>query len=728
MEEIGSIVLIPSDVSRSCFFNGLVLSTKLNGVGADLDILGRIGRNVAVLIKIIALIVFYILAGLDFMSILLKNSVRLSCIDNASCNVLIRSTIPLLHYPVVEDVPGRSSNTCNSCGINIILIEIGICSLTGTGACIGVSQIIENTNTGRSVERLAPLSIKVELSGDPETILARSCGITIVIPTGNIGVGSCTVAPLIHDVCKVRRLVIRCGYGRIVQYERIGFKHVRERLVTIPTNEYVSLTVTCRSTDLSIITDTEVHCLALRTPVKSGVCTGIRMQEYTILDLTPLGIYSYAAFGHGCECIRFFSCRIEAPAFEYISGRRCSRFVIIERRYVSLIGNVIFFMNLGKTWLIKNGVVVTINIRTIQEVYRICLTCVIETDRTTAADIGSAVAECGIRTVLLVSSQRKEVLSFSKVIVFSSDRISVFHKALAVECSIRGLARKSLNIELHVLCTGRACARIECNILGRHDIYVYENVAERGAVLRTPTPFSACTIAGDREIVTDRLLIKCCYGFVDTSIFNCCFTTGNTERTPSIIICVASVLRPNCSTRSNIRGMTIITLNVIAVIPKIVTNIVITSDLIPFIINLNIIGSVITISHTANSIGRPIICLCSSFQTTGSIFCLKCQSVLITVVIYIDNGVIFWGNGNVFIKLCKVEACVLLVRIINACIGIISFAYPNNSTDGRTSSTRKSNSLFKVITISSNILSPDNDHITGRGLCGPLRIYNGFFS
>ena len=94
--------------------------------------------------------------------------------------------------------------------------------------------------------------------------------------------------------------------------------------IGVPAYQRVVLTNTRGDTDFGTITDTEAHGLILGTPIQGGVnCVrlgihGIRMQEDTVLHLTPLGIYG-ETFRHIGKGIGLRTLVINIPSLEDIA-------------------------------------------------------------------------------------------------------------------------------------------------------------------------------------------------------------------------------------------------------------------------------------------------------------------------------------------------------------------------------------------------------------------------
>ena len=82
--------------------------------------------------------------------------------------------------------------------------------------------------------------------------------------------------------------------------------------------------------------------LRFRTPVKSLICSCVRMKKYTILDLAPFCIDSYTTFRHCSEIVFLSALLIYIPALKNISSRSCRWSEITMSGNVRAIRNIIF--------------------------------------------------------------------------------------------------------------------------------------------------------------------------------------------------------------------------------------------------------------------------------------------------------------------------------------------------------------------------------------------------
>ena len=294
--------------------------------------------------------------SIRYFRVALKDIERSAC-KNRCCGVFICGAAPGLNDPVIEYLALRSCRSRAGYDRRVVFIKSGV------GRSVAASRsIIYNADTVSADDNLAPLCVKINLFSYPETIY--------------IVIGGCAVAPLIHGIGKIGFFIVRRAASDLL----ILRENIRAGFILIPAEEFISGSQAFRDRNLSAIGNTEVHCLILRTPVKSAVCAGIGMQEDTILDLTPFCVYSYAALRHSCECVRLCTSYIYIPAFENIafgSGRCvvvCASFVV--GREIRSINDVVYLMKLSAARLIKR-IVVTISINTVHEVDRKYFTCVV---------------------------------------------------------------------------------------------------------------------------------------------------------------------------------------------------------------------------------------------------------------------------------------------------------------------------------------------------------------
>ena len=217
--------------------------------------------------------------------------------------IFIRSAVPRLYHPVIEDLSGRSS-CCGACiGDRIVLMQQAVGRGIGPAVCI-----VYDGDPAGADDHFAPFGIEIDSLGDPETVFA--------VIAGNIGVDRILTedAPLIHGIGKIFRLIV-CrtagDLGRLVKYGSIR---------PVPAVEFITGTLACRRRDLSAVRNAEAHLLVVTAPGKGHVFVCFRMQEYAILDLTPLGIDSDAADRHLVPGIRYCAAFVDIPAFEDKSG------------------------------------------------------------------------------------------------------------------------------------------------------------------------------------------------------------------------------------------------------------------------------------------------------------------------------------------------------------------------------------------------------------------------
>ena len=108
---------------------------------------------------------------------------------------------------------------------------------------------------------------------------------------------------------------------------------------------------------------------------------------------------------------------------------------------------------------------------------------------------------------------------------------------------------------------------------------------------------------------------------------------------------------------------------------------------------------------------------------------LELQCVLISIVVYIKNRVAFCLDDNILIKLFQMKSCVSYVRplvtvsSLHLSIRIISGSLLSHSIDNTVNIASFRNGLYKIITIASQILFPDNNRIRCCCIRNPTSIY-----
>ncbi len=226
--------------------------------------------------------IFYFCIGSQHFKCITRKNFHSSSCPSAS--------LPLLNFPVAKyfSTVSRRFRRCScrcQCTINI---GMSICRCS----CAAVS-IVFDYNSRCAIKRGTPLSIDIQFLSDPETITSViSNRIRIELRFNQVTVS-------IISVCHINRLVIvRCNVAFI---NRISFtvEHSSARFIKIPANKLISCQLSGRFTYMSAFTDTEIQFL-ISSPVDIAGCAIriIRMQEYTVLFLTPLRIYCDSAFRH----------------------------------------------------------------------------------------------------------------------------------------------------------------------------------------------------------------------------------------------------------------------------------------------------------------------------------------------------------------------------------------------------------------------------------------------
>ena len=148
--------------------------------------------------------------------------------------------------------------------------------------------------------------------------------------------------------------------------------------IRVPAHPFVTRTQTFRDTDCSVIIHTEVHFLAVRAPIQCGIRSSIGMQEHTVLDLAPFGIYLNTTNWHCAPCIFHRTSFIQEPALKDISFFAVGKSGNIVCIFVSNCSTLSYFRTLMKELrgFVLNQVIITVNIITVKVTDFILLTIV----------------------------------------------------------------------------------------------------------------------------------------------------------------------------------------------------------------------------------------------------------------------------------------------------------------------------------------------------------------
>ena len=287
-----TIVAVPIDVGRGFLFLILIDSFELN------SIIVFTGLNDSCRSHDIATL------GICDLCIFLQSGESLSGKDCRIC-INIGASVPGLQNPMVKDLVCRRCWGRTGADIGIVLIQSGVA--WGIRSAI---DIVGNTDTISANNYSAPLGIEIVLLRDPEAV--------------NVTIRSRPIAPLIHGLRHVGRFIIWRSDCRFIQH-CAGSEWFCATFICVPAKEFISRTKSGGCRNLATITHTEVHILGLRTPIQCGICSRIRMEEYTVLDLTPFCVYCDAFRRHGRKRILLCAVLVCIPSFKnvsiYCSGR-----------------------------------------------------------------------------------------------------------------------------------------------------------------------------------------------------------------------------------------------------------------------------------------------------------------------------------------------------------------------------------------------------------------------
>ena len=245
------------------------------------------------------------------------------------------------------------------------------------GLIIFINIHILNMNTFGAFQFGTPFSIKVQLIVNPETVTTVVADSITIVRRYHIAIGTNRIrhdiTPLVHRVGLIYRFVVG-GSGHLIgNGNNIGIEHLGAGLIGVPAHNGIVITQTGRNRNLSAVANTESHGLVFSTPIQRRIIlpglriNSIRMQENTVLDLTPLGIDS-DTFRHISESIGLGTSIIHIPALKNEAGE--GGFIIVGTAFVigrnrGLERNILHLTQLATTFITVHRVVTTIHINTI---------------------------------------------------------------------------------------------------------------------------------------------------------------------------------------------------------------------------------------------------------------------------------------------------------------------------------------------------------------------------
>ena len=348
-----AIVAVPGNMRWRCFFFCLVNSQKLNCVG--------IGTTTVIYDPCVG---FLNCKGLTRQNGLAAGIIR------------VCTAIPCADYPMVEHVTVRCS--CSRAGVDIGILDVDGTIRRGVGSSghwiafniLCINNIVDHIDAIRARKHFTPLGVEVELLGDPVTGLSvPSRKIGVACPAGRHiprAVPRSAVAVLRLRVGRSCVHVVRSGNSRTVQLRTVS---PGLAISCIPSQELVSVTCTCRSTDRTVISDTEGKRLAGRSPIQIGIIDRGKsgVQEDTVLDLAPLGVDRDTVDRHRSKCVLAGAALVHVPTLELVTGRYRVRFIAVIAAGACAISNGIAGAKLRATRCVIRGVAV-ICIHTVHEV------------------------------------------------------------------------------------------------------------------------------------------------------------------------------------------------------------------------------------------------------------------------------------------------------------------------------------------------------------------------
>ena len=425
---VSAIVHIPVDVRRLGFLDGNKHSTELDGVGGivdDLDLVALIVNGVnriAVIIEheIAALIdgLFpvpsYAFDALDHaVCVALQNGERRAGLDGSVCR-LVRTRVivsrPGLDDPVREALTFRCSGRSKRARRGGVDVGVGV----GFPNVITVHDILDRDALG-AFGRGMPLTVQVELLGDPETVAA--------VIARDIGVPGCAFAELVHGVRHIHGLIIRSGDSGVVQNKGFVAEQACAGRIKEPSVKLIARTGAHRGVQFAAGRDTEVHRLGIGAPVQRIVIASarqsrLRVQEHAVLVDDPLGIHGDTVDRHRREVIGDRAELIRVPARKRIlqSGGLCIKLELVIARDICSVRHVLHGIRNRIVRGLVSAVAAAVIIRAVQEVDVINIAEVVQTDRAIAVKVCTPLLVISrIRLVLGITGQIGKLFGFCRI-------------------------------------------------------------------------------------------------------------------------------------------------------------------------------------------------------------------------------------------------------------------------------------------------------------------------
>ena len=423
-----AVVAVPVDVRRLGFLDGNKHSTELDGVGGivdDLDLVALIvnGRNrltrsvdhgIAALIDGLFPVPSYAFAALDHaMCVALQNGECRASLDGSVCSLVrtfVIGSCPGLNDPVREALTFRCSGRGERARRGGVDVGVGV----GFPNVITVHDILDRDALG-AFGRGMPLTVQVELLGDPETVAA--------VIAGDIGVPGCAFAELVHGVRHIHGLIIRSGDSGVVQNKGFVAEQACAGRVKEPSVKLIARTGAHRGVQFAAGRDTEVHRLGFRAPVQRIVIASarqgrLRVQEHAVLVDDPLGIHGDTVDRHRREVIGDRAELIRVPARERIlqSGGLCIKLELVIARDICSVRHVLHGLRDRVVRGLIGTVAAAVVICAVQEVNIINLAEVVQTDRVIVVKVCTTLRIISrIRLVLGITGQVCKLFGFCRI-------------------------------------------------------------------------------------------------------------------------------------------------------------------------------------------------------------------------------------------------------------------------------------------------------------------------
>ena len=236
---------------------------------------------------------------------------------------------PSLDDPIGENAVGRrGGRTRHRHHLGFVKVQVVVHRNSARHTTTTFAHILHHCAL-RTVELVFPLCIEIQLLGNPETIAAiktdKVAVIWLSIRTVRVSLvvdGILEIPPLVNQVCRIGRILLDVVGSvdfetLLVQGVGLGEESRGAFRLRVPSTEGVKVALPeHRRADFITIADAEAHGLVIATPVEARVAARLRVQEYTVLHLSPFGIHAHTAERHRGERVRLGTGLVGIPPFK----------------------------------------------------------------------------------------------------------------------------------------------------------------------------------------------------------------------------------------------------------------------------------------------------------------------------------------------------------------------------------------------------------------------------